>query len=385
MRKFLAMALVLVLWVTVVHATLQTVQGGLIIPNVDSFGGSGTFSYLNSTAITANTMFFAGVFQVPKSGSIRKVHFRYGSAITACSAACSSGNPTRMNATIQTVSTVNGNPTGTAYGGAVAGASTALPTASAWDTITLGTNATATKGDIVAAVIGFANVNTSDSITFSIGSSSATPMNLPYYDTFTTLWTKGGNGWIFAIEYSDGSFDYIQSNPWSAITNQTFSSSTSPSEYALRFSLPFPGRVSGLVFNGGWTGINASVVYVVYGGGGTTVSTSETVNREFTRGATTVNNYIRFTTPYVFAANEVVRVSIDPSTATNVTLPIFTFNIAAIMDQVTCGQSCFLSTRAGGAWTDVTTQRPAIAVIIDQLSDGAGGGTTKKVFIVVDR
>lgn len=308
---------------------------------------------------------FGWVFQAPKAGNIRKIHFLIG-AVTAA---------TDIDVRIETVSTTDGNPTGALW---ASNTNTTLPAASlAANTWTispqLAADATVAKGDMVAAVLvptGTPNLVLSQYVTGVSGST-----RLPYGASFNgTSWSKSNSLSVVAIEYSDGTFaEMPQTFPISAINTHVFSSSSNPDEYALRFMLPFTARIAGIWCMASTDGDFELVVY-----NGTTALSSTAFDKDIRQGTGGGVHYFRLAQPVTATANTVYRVAIKPTTTTGLTLFSMDVNNAAIMAQLPGGQNFYHSTRVdGGGWTDAATRRLFMGLMIDGIdttvTSGGGG------------
>ncbi len=304
----------------------------------------------------------AYVFQIPKSGSITHVGFMTGAAIQAPANGLSVG--------LQTVSTANGDPTGSAYGGSVAGVQ--VPAATTWYEVALGTAATATAGDVVAVVIGFASFSASDSIEIWSNSGGPGAASIPYPDHYTSSWAKQANrACRFAIKYSDGSYGNIPGNyPYSEITYYAVSTSRNPDEIALRFTLPIPVRVSGWWAGLYTLGAGKDFSAVLYNAAGDALATCA-VDGDQVIGTGVLRAKALFPTPVELAADTVYRLAIKPTTSGAIRIYYGDVSAAAVMGAMPMGTLAYGSHRqGGGAWTDVTTRRPQIGLIIDQVDPG---------------
>ncbi len=324
--------------------------------------------FVAASTLTASTHFAAAVLQVPKAGvSIHKVCYRTGTvSVNAAS---------RLTVMIETVSTANGDPTGSAYGSAVAGTHGSAPASNTWYCTTLGTDATVVNaGDIIAATIKIGTFNASDSVVISgVNSATGSSFNFPYVDTFTASWSKSTtNMTTIALEYSDGTYAYIPSTaPWTTIANQSYASNTAGTdEYALSFQMPFTTRLKCVAGSIAGAGDYEIIFYT-----GTTATQTITVDKDQHSGSAQRFETFCFTTPPTVTANTTYRVGIRPTTTTSITLQIVTFNSNATMAQVGGGTGFTLGTRLNqGAWdADTTTQRPQIFLLFDQFTTSSGG------------
>lgn len=346
---------------------LQTIKGGPWLPDPHPSAAS-QLQFATGATIDASTELCAFVFRVPKSGNIRTIGFRTGAVTVDAS--------TRLNVNLETVSATDGNPTGTDYGGSAAGAASAAPTANSWNSIALGTDATATAGDIVAAVIGYGTFVAADTVVISVVNSGNTlQQDFPYVDAFVGgAWAKSAVQLpLVSIGYSDGTYDYIAGTaPYSNITNQSYASNTAGTdEYALSFQVPWPCRLRGVAAEVDGEGDYEVIIY-----SGTSALETITVDKDIRGSVTRKLAYFRFPTGQTLTANTVYRLGIRPTTTTAIVLPIYTVNSAAIFDQMNGGQAFCLGTRLDqGAWAaDTTTQRPAIWLQFDQFDDGVSAG-----------
>jgi hypothetical protein len=338
----------------------------LHVPN--SWTGTGTVPGLG-TAFTFNAsgQKMGWVFQAPKTGSIRKVHFLTGAVTT----------PTDTDVRIETVNTGagTGDPSGTLLG---ANTNVTLPSASittnTW-TISpaLTSDAAVTKGDIISAVLVPTGTPNFIINQYTTGVSAST--RFPYSTTFNgATWSKQTAFSVFAVEYSDGTFDEIsQVFPVTSINAHTFSTAGTPDEHALRFSLPFTARVAGI-----WivADPDGDVDLVLYDG--TSALATKTFDTDIRQGTGAGVHYLRFAAAVTVTANTVYRIGLKPTTPTNIVLYSMDVNSNAIMNQLGGGQNFYHSTRVdGGSWTDVTTRRLFAGLILDgvDVTSGGGGGS----------
>lgn len=309
---------------------------------------------------------FAVIFQVPTTGSIEKIGFKLGTVT----------EEDTLKAGLYTVD-ASGDPTTTAYGSMVAGTVTfADGDDNTWQTVTLGTPATATKGDVVAAVIEYNSWTDGNLSIVALSDSfaSSNSPNFPYIDHFTSSWAKSTKVPLLGVEYSSATYNTIDGLwPITTATNTAFNSGSAADEYALRFQLPFPARASGFAFAlTPAAGSNFDVVLY----SGTTALDTFSFDGDHRAGALPAMYFGHFTNPQELAANTVYRLAIKPTTTTSVTIPRFLVPSAASMGQINGGVQFYESTRVdAGAWTDTTTTRPYFFIQFDQFDDGTGGGS----------
>ena len=93
----------------------------------------------------------------------------------------------------------------------------------------------------------------------------------------------------------------------------------------------------------------------------------ETIAVDVDQFATTSSRllFVCFTANRDLLASTNYRLTIRPDTASSISLDEFDVNAAAIMDAVEGGQNFHHTSRAdAGAWTQTTTKRPAIGLLL---------------------
>lgn len=326
------------------------------------------------------------VFRVPKAGNITKVGWRTGFATNVTGA-----NAVRVG--LYTVDPANGNPTANLYGGS--NYVDRVPSGSyVWYWETLGTQASATEGDYVALKFSWKSFVTGNYCYFSGYHSNAEPFPdnnrsyIKYMDASTWYADTYRLVPCMAIEYSDGSIEYIAGTcPYSAVNAHSFNSGSGPNHIGLRFKFPFKARLKGVIMS---CILNGDFDLKLYDSDGVTVLTSISVDKDIKQGATAFVTYILFNTAQVLLANTFYRVVVVPTTATSLTIysgDVTDEGANKAMNAVNGGEN-FHHTTANAAptqesdWTQTATRRPLIGLILDQLDDGAsGGGSSNGGFI----
>ncbi len=313
--------------------------------------------YTSSLTLDASDEKVAFVFTIPKSGTISKLGFRTGTVTTAQT----------LRVGLYTVDS-SGNPTTTQYGSSAYGTQSSPASNTAY-TVSLATPATATRGDKVAIVIEY------DS---TAGSLAVFCQQYGYnnYGNYLSefkdpTWTKSTKNAVHWIEYSDGSYYPIT---WFAASvmsgNYLYNSGSSPDEYGIKVRMPFSGLLYGVGINiYGAMGDYSIKVYdefsnllgsQAYGGYWTSI------------GSSIGYAVIIFASPIKLRAGRVYRVTMMPDSATNVRLYYATIlpATAAGMDGWSGGQDVVQTSRTdGGAWTDDSTTRPHIHLLLYGLGD----------------
>ena len=340
--------------------------GPLVVPRMTGDQvGSPTFTG-NVLLLDAASEKAAFIFQAPKSGDIRKILWRLGTVTTGAT----------LDIRLETVDLTTGNPTGTLW--ATNTNAAAIVSATDDDTMvtsTLTADATVVKGDLLAVVIvnpavSFGNLQIS-------GFADDDLLNIPYADLFTTVWTKPTVAPVVGVEYSDGS--YANTNgcwPMSAITTTNFSAASTPDVIALRFSLPYPARITGFWI---WIDLDGNATVKLYDPDGGTVLESLGIDTDVRNSAGTKLHTYLFDTSISLSKDTVYRLGIEPAGATSVQVHDFTVPTAAALDSFPGGQAFHLSTAKDPfgveSWTQTTTRQPFMGLLLDQFDDGVGAGS----------
>ena len=303
------------------------------------------------------------VFSMLETCTITKVGIR----INACASAVTS----RLG--LYTVDS-SGNPTTTPYGGSNYG--TFTPAANTYSEVTLGTSCSAVAGDIVALVVDFDS--SAGDMFLSANNGTSYSHGLPYsvkYDG--SSWARSPFGQLYAghLYTSDDGGRFLATRfpaIWAAVDTIHHNSSSTPDEHANKLTLPFACRVSGLwclISPGGGADFNA----VLYDG--TTVLESVSVGSLQVRASGADIKFIMFDTPVEVEGGDIVYASIVPTTTTSLTTQKANLFAAGAATTLGFGPNDCRATRTNsGAWTDDATTIMAIGLILDQLSDGSGGG-----------
>lgn len=306
-----------------------------------------------SVTLDASAEKCAAVFRVGKAGDIHKIHFYVES---------NSGTQD-VRASLQDVSLTDGHPDGTAdQSGTVSVSSTG------WKTVTLGADRTVAVDDLLAAVVDF-NSYTSGNINVAAGN---TPEWLhTYVDHFTAAWAKQDRVPTVALEYSDGSFGETLGLFSVRIGDVTIQTGTTPDEVAARFRLPFPVQVAGLACL--TRAIAGTPQMILYNDASSALATAAAQDPDTLR-STSGWTAFRFSSSISLTANTWYRAAFKPTTAADVR-PVYGDAVsAAALDQMPGGQDFYWSQRTdAGSWTDTTTRRPMIALLLDAFDDGTGG------------
>ena len=301
----------------------------------------------------------AYVTYVAKSGDISKIGFLVGTVTSAQT----------LKVSLQGVDG-SGNPDGTILAAGNAYGTQTSPGSSTFYTVTLTGAATVTMGQAIAVVIEF-NATVGNLNIRGVQEVTSVLYNNTYSLLYTTSWAKAGGHPNVSLEYSDGSYAGGMTYPISAFALNIINSGSTPDEVGIYFQLAFPCRIIG-----GWAAIDldADATLKLYDSDGSTVLKSISIV------SAQRQNDGRYFTEYLFSSSQELlkntwyRLTLLPGSVTDITVVGFSLPSVAAMDSLPLGQNCYETYRTNaGAWTQVTTNRPMMGLLIDALDDGVGG------------
>lgn len=314
----------------------------------------------SNKAMTTAGNYVAQIFEVPKSGTIDNL------AVTI--AAVTSAQDITIG--LETVGT-DGLPSGSAYGGSVAGSVTGAYTAGN-KLVALGTSATATRGDRVALVVRWSS--TAGSITVATLSGNSAACGFPYV---AVSGTQSRDTCVCGVEYSDGTWPAIAGGfPANDLTTTTLNiddDASGPEEAGLLFQLPAAVRAHGLcVFCrplGTTDTFQCHIRSVVDGSTlGTALASTASINDNQTSATSFIHgHFFLFTSAVELAAATDYRLVIEAtgSRTTDIQLGVLGDLVeAAAIEQLFNANSSFTQWD-GSSWTDTGDQVPMMALIID--------------------
>lgn len=167
-----------------------------------------------------------------------------------------------------------------------------------------------------------------------------------------------------------------------AVNQRGYSSDSSPDERALRFQYPCPTgqqyQISGITWGGDQTcAANKTMKIQLYNG--TTVLQDVTLDCDQAKSITgnrTTRVFFDETSLSDLDCGTTYRLSIAPQeSSSGLSWSTYTVNSNADFDAWPLGKETYMSHRVNaGAWTDVTTERPSMSLIINKLNTVSGGG-----------
>ena len=194
----------------------------------------------------------------------------------------------------------------------------------------------------------------------------------------------------FVLEYSDGYMELpsgVLPGCYSPST-LSLSTSTNPDEIGILFTAPFDMRVSGFWFVGS---IATSITYriALYESGNDTPIATATRDSDFSSATSAIGysaGWDSTATGVTLAAGTAYRLTFVALSGTSSSVyDLAAYNNAMFDCLGFPGCQKTVRNRSGttdpdaAAWTETSTRRVQIGVIIDQLDDGAGAGVPKRI------
>lgn len=307
----------------------------------------------------------AFILQATKTGTIRKVGFRVHTVTTA-------GD---VDVRLEGVDLANGDPDGTLLHASAELAAFTIST-TGWKTADfgVGNGAAVTIGDLIAVVIQD-NASSAPDIAISVTSDQELWRNI-YANLFTAAWAPNTNNTAnVGLELSDGTYmPGMGYTAWASTAEPVYDQNDTPDHRGMIFQFPVPVRVVGA---GGWFDLDGEANLKLFDSDGTTVLRTVAMDRDVRRATTAGPFLCWFDGPEILTKNTNYRIVLEATSTSNVKTHEFTVDSVAVMDVFEGGQNFHLTTSktqtAEGDWTQTTTTRPYMGLIIDQFDDGVGG------------
>jgi hypothetical protein len=303
----------------------------------------------------------AMILQAGATATIRKVGFRVSTVNVA-------GD---VDVRLETIDATNGEPTGTLLDASAT--KTVTISAAGWITADFGAGngAAVTQGDKFAVVIQD-NASSAPEILISLFAEE-TRFPFPYLGTYISSWSLSStNAAIVALEDSTGAYMRLLGVlPVKDFNTHVFGNGSTPDHRGLKFQVPFKCRVVG---GYAWFDGDGDADIKLYDSDGTTVLDTHSTDKDV-RGRIEAGIYVFwFDSGNILTINTDYRLVVEPTSATSIRYHDMTVDSAAILDTLPGGQNFHGTTKKDAGWTDTTTIRPFIGLILDQLDDGAGAG-----------
>lgn len=323
-----------------------------------------------NTLIDGSTEKVAAVFVVPRTGTLSGVELLLGTV----SQAPSNG----VKFSFQDVDLSTGNPDGSAdqYRVVTSGISSSAWLASGVmdDAGTgSGNKRSVTRGQILSLVMEFQSFNASDSVRWAIFSTIATnPGHFPFVALNTGSWAKNTVVPIIVLKYDDNTYEQITfplgPPPIKTITSLSYASdNVTQDEAGMRF-IP----ASRMTVSGVWAAVDAdeNCDLILYDASNNVLG-SFSVDKDVRRTTTGGVFVGLFSSDVELTPGNTYRISIKPTTTTNIALSYYTVDSADILNATQVDSSWQWTQRVdAGAWSDTATQRPFAGLVVSKFSDG---------------
>jgi len=338
----------------------------------------------NNFTIDGTTDECAIVFQVEKAMTITQVGIRINTI---------TGTPGELTLSLNSLTGTDGTPSATILGG---GSPASVAIASPAATFTAGQVYWATLAHSYSAVAGEMIAIKVDPTagTWDVSNSIVVSVSLAGFGTRV--------GTPYAVQAPSGTYARVsgypvygirgtsdtQGNPIETLNaSAALDSGTTPDEFGFAFTLPAGWsdtyKIRGLIMLC-TRGSNANQTFdvVLYSSDGTTELQSVNYDSEYF-GTTSTNNGYR-TCEFFFDETTLSTLNfgtkyyifIRPLTASgDIVLNDFSVRQASDMQAYPLGENCFLATKVdNGTPTETTTRRPYVGLILDDITEPAGGG-----------
>lgn len=334
---------------------LKSFRTGLtVFPSEHPYSNNG----LLGNIIDATGEAAAAYWRSPINGKITAFNLRFGPITTGDT----------ISAEVQTIVTSTELPSDTLFAvGAASAFSLTTTMANTWQTIPIGT-LTVSTGDVMALVI--KRADTGGAGNFQVGAVSAANVAMGRIYQKALAWTAtGGRVGLIYPTYSGTTVPVApQTFPYTSSVT-VLSAGAATDEVGNIFQLPFAARAAGcLVSYSGSAGALAKIT--LYNSNGTSIMATAQINGEVPGR----QHMLYFNSPTVLAVNTQYRVSIRLSAGAGSVFRLSAPSTAAI-DTLELGSLCYATSRADlGAWSEDTTARFSIGILVDQLDDSAASG-----------
>lgn len=330
--------------------------------NLSEVSGAPSLSTL--ATLDAAGEYTAFIFCAREAMTISHVGFKPGTA---------TGSPT-IDVRIETVGT-DGLPSGTLWATNTNIVTAAVPS-NTYLLSALTASASVTKGQMVCVKLAY---NSGTSLIIQRLNTFSRRTNLPYEVVNVGTPTKTAistSMQTVALGSSTSAFYNIPGTfPVSVFSNNAFNN-TSSARRGLRFTVPFDCRCVGLRW---WNSSSAGDFNaILFDDAGSELGTSSTAFDGDHTGAVIGggSHDVYFDNAVTLAAGTTYRAAIEPSSATNINISTITLPSTSYQGASPSGDFAHYTTYVASSWTDTATdQVPLMDILIDQLDDGAGGGS----------
>jgi hypothetical protein len=351
--------------------------GGLAVPAILTPPTFGKTALVGQTVWSSTVTTVAQIFQVAEAGSIKGADFNVGIVY---------GTPsTNYNVRLETVGS-DGVPTGTLWAtNTEYTLTTGLGTG--WKTGDFTASATVARGDIVALVI---KPNTTYDIEITRSQNPGSTLGVV---SFPYGCTKSGSTWAtqaftfqVGLKYSDDTYRHLPGvASWKTIGSTALRTSTSPDEVGIKFVCPFDCSVGG-IWSTAHVGLNGGYTYKLYDASNTVIFT-RTYGAVAGFASSSGLSQLMLDASYELTGGDTYRLTVQGTDAAG-DLNVYsgTVDSAALMGSQHMGADCIWTERTdAGSWTDTTTKRPFMGLLLDgvPVAGGGGGGSASPQIAII--
>jgi hypothetical protein len=345
--------------------------GTILLPS-PGIGGWNTGPGFQGATITGSEHGYAAIFQAPKAGNIRKIHWATANVTTGAT----------MTVGLETVSLTDGFPTGTPFGtNTFASVVVGNADDNTFFATTLTADATVTQGEILAFVI------RNPTASFGSMTFAATAIDIdgqiPYGSHKQATFANTSILLMFSVEYDDGTVVPIDgiSPPSTSNLTITLGTGSTPDVGGWLFTAPVSMRAIGAYCYCDRDGdVTLKLVSTAYNQGAATgiLATTPTLDANVRRDAALRHTRARFLASYDLVAGTSYRLVLESNGATTSTLSYFNAPSALLLDAVPLG-GCLTTAKdptANGDWTNYnsgTFRRVLMGLMVSGFDTGVGG------------
>jgi len=344
---------------------------------------NGINSFVCLGTIDANDEKVAHITLIQKAGTLSKVYFRLGTVTSASD----------LEVRLETVDEDTGAPTGTLFDGANGTATVASGGMSSDTWI---------EADISDVTIADGDVGKPLAVVIQAPSSGYTGnLEIDYCETYfasgrthfsNDYWARvdSGSGYVndgynyddscaLRFEYSDGSFPLILSNYAgdSTLTYGSFTAVTTPDEVGIKIRFPYSFRACGVWFS---IWMRNDIVFKVYNAADVEQATLQSFYLGWTARAPNYKGVVYvYGDTFEITANEWYRITAQAATSEAANRVVY--SPQATPAHFGCwgldaDDYVWTERTNEGAWTDRSDRLLFGGVMMDQIHDGVGGGST---------
>jgi len=320
-----------------------------------------------------NTDKWETVFQSQEALTITRLGVRQG-AVT--------GTSPQYRISLQGVDS-SANPDGTIKGGGSPASTTFTPvggTDNTFQWFTLDNTYVTTRGESLAVVVDYSSgtIDGSNNCSFTsrsigLGDDQSVPFTIQNDNGSRARQTNVG-------PFSYGTASKAYGMPISSLSHSLYNTGTTPDEVGIKFTLPSGWwntyEVAGIMWYGRCNG--SDVILKLYDTDGSTVLQQTTIDTDMSRAVSSTilqRSLFTATTLSTLASGSAYRLTLTPTVASpNMTLTDATFPSSADIEAWPLGSNIIRTERTdAGSWTDTNTNRPAIHLLLKDITAPAGG------------